>query len=56
MDVRFHRLAAQEYRFAFDWYRQRQGSVAGHFRDAVDNAIARILIDPDSYFEIVNGI
>jgi hypothetical protein len=56
MDVRFHRLAAQEYRFAFDWYRQRESSVAGRFRDAVDHAIARILRDPDSHFEIVNGI
>jgi plasmid stabilization system protein ParE len=56
MEVCFHRLAAQEYRFAFDWYRQRESSVARGFRDAVDHAIVRILKDPDSHLEIVNGI
>ncbi len=54
--VRFHRLAAQEYRFALDWYRKREASVAARFRDAVDAAVIRILNDPDSHFEIVDGI
>ena len=54
--IRFHRLAAQEYRFALDWYRKRETTVAGRFRDAVEAAIVRILNDPDSHFEIVDGI
>ena len=54
--LRFHRLAAQEYRFALDWYRKRDAAVAARFRDAVDAAANRILNDPDSHFEIVNGI
>ena len=54
--LRFHRLAAQEYRFALDWYRKRESSVARRFRDAVDGAVVRILNDPDSHFEIVDGI
>lgn len=54
--VRFHRLAAQEYRFALGWYRKREASVAGRFRDAVDAAIVRILNDPDSHFEMADGI
>ena len=54
--LRFHRLAAQEYRFALDWYRKRDAAVAARFRDAVDAAANRILNDPDSHFEIIDGI
>ena len=54
--LRFHRLAAQEYRFALDWYRKRDAAVAARFRDAVDAAANRILNDPDSHLEIIDGI
>ena len=47
--VRFHRLAAQEFRFARTWYRQRDSSVAARFRDAVDSATNRIAADADSH-------
>lgn len=51
-----HGFAAQEYRFALDWYRKRDAGVAARFRDAVDAAANRILNDPDSHSEIVDGI
>ena len=47
--VRLHRLAAQEYRFAKSWYRERDASVAGRFRDAVDSAMSRIAAAADSH-------
>ncbi|MCE5266332.1 MAG: type II toxin-antitoxin system RelE/ParE family toxin [Planctomycetaceae bacterium] len=40
--VVFHRLAAREYRFARDWYRQRSTEVAERFKEAVDRATDRI--------------
>ncbi len=46
--VRFHGLAAQEYRFAREWYRKRDASVAWRFREAVDSASNRIAADADS--------
>ena len=54
--VRLHRLAAQEYRFALDWYRKRDAAIAARFRDAVDAAMNRLLYDPDSHFQIVDDI
>lgn len=54
--VRFHRLAAREYRFAKAWYRERDASVAGRFRDAVDSAMNRIVADADSHPVLVDDI
>ena len=54
--VRFHRLAAQEYRSARKWYRERDASVAGRFRDAVDSATNRIAADADSHPVFVDDI
>ena len=54
--VRFHRLAAQEYRFAKSWYRERDASVAGRFRDAVDSAMSRIAAAADSHPVYVEDI
>ena len=54
--VRFHRLAAQEYRVASDWYRKRDASVADRFRNAVDFAINRLRSDPNSHEQIFDGI
>ena len=54
--VRFHRLAAQEYRSARKWYRERDASVAGRFRDAVDSATNRIAADADSHPVLADDI
>ena len=54
--VRFHRLATKEYRFARNWYRQRDASVAGRFQDAVDSAVNRIVAAPDSHPVLVDDI
>jgi plasmid stabilization system protein ParE len=44
----FHRLAAQEYRSAKQWYRQRSIEVASRFALAVDQSINRITADANS--------
>ena len=54
--VRFHRLAAQEYRFAKSWYRERDVLVAGRFRDAVDSAMNLIAADAESHPVLVDDI
>ena len=54
--VRFHRLAAEEYRSARDWYRQRDISVAGRFCAAVDSAVVRIIEDADSHPVLIDEI
>ena len=54
--VRFHRLAAEEYRSARNWYRQRDASVAGRFCVAVDSAVDRIMQDADSHPVLVDDI
>ena len=54
--VRFHRLAAREYRSAKSWYRERDTSVAGRFRDAVDSATDRIAADAESHPVLVDDI
>lgn len=54
--VRFHRLAAQEYRFARQWYRQRDASVAERFRVAVDSTANRIAQDAESFPILVDDI
>ncbi len=40
--VVFHRVAAQEYRSARDWYADRSPRTADNFRAAVDQAVGRI--------------
>jgi toxin ParE1/3/4 len=44
----FHHLAAQEYRSARDWYRERSEAVADRFCLAVDRAVSRIIAEGDS--------
>ncbi|MGW8256630.1 MAG: type II toxin-antitoxin system RelE/ParE family toxin [Thermoguttaceae bacterium] len=46
--VLFHRLAAQEYRLAREWYRARSVEVAQRFAMAVDRAVDRIAADADA--------
>lgn len=46
MEVLFHRLAAKEYLAARRWYARRSPATAVRFRDAVDEAIARITAEP----------
>ena len=45
MKVVFHRLAAQEYRCARDWYADRSAEAAENFCIAVDQAVLRISSD-----------
>jgi plasmid stabilization system protein ParE len=40
--VLFHRLAAREYRKAFNWYAERSEAAAERFRLAVKTAVDRI--------------
>lgn len=49
MEVRFHRLAAQEYRKARHWYDQRRPGLGAEFIAEVDRAIARIEAYPDRW-------
>ena len=53
--VRFHRLAAREYRSARDWYRKSSETVVSKFRDAVDKAIARIEKNADALPLLTTG-
>ncbi len=54
--VRFHRLAAREFRFARMWYGQRDNSVARRFRDAVDSATKRIAAEAESHPVLADDI
>jgi len=47
--VSFHRLAANELTLAFDWYAQRNRSVAERFQLAIDATVERIHCDPVSH-------
>jgi ParE toxin of type II toxin-antitoxin system, parDE len=49
MEVRFHRLAAQEYRNARSWYERRREGLGFDFRAEVDRAIARVTSQPDRW-------
>jgi plasmid stabilization system protein ParE len=46
MQVRFHRLAAQEYRQTRRWYERRREGLGFDFRDEMDRAIGRISAQP----------
>ncbi len=46
--IRFHRLAAREYRSARDWYWERSPTVAHRFIMAVDRAADRIVANAES--------
>lgn len=48
-DVAFHRLAAVELRTAYGWYSARNATIASQFLECIDQAIARVLSDPDSH-------
>ena len=54
--VSFHRLAAEEFRTARNWYRQRDISVAGRFCAPVDSAVNRIIEDAASHPVLVDEI
>jgi plasmid stabilization system protein ParE len=45
--VRFHRLAAQEYRLAFAWYTARSAWAARRFREELKRIIQQIAQNPD---------
>ena len=45
--VRFHRLAAAEYRAALAWYHVRSEKAAWDFRDEIRRAIQLLETDPD---------
>ena len=49
MELAFHRLAAVELRVAYGWYAARDEAVAGRFLQSIDQAIARVLADPESH-------
>jgi plasmid stabilization system protein ParE len=44
--VEFHRLAAEEYRRARNWYARGGQGLAERFRDAVDQVVQRIATTP----------
>ena len=48
IEVRFHRLAAREYRAARMWYSARSNPAATRFRLAVDDAVQRLTGSPDT--------
>ncbi len=49
MEVRFHRLAAREFREAQKWYESRQTGLSGDFVTEVDRALERITAHPDRW-------
>jgi len=46
VEIRFHRLAALEYRLAFNWYANRSPSAARRFRREIKRVIEQILHAP----------
>src|SRR6185503_18337739 len=48
-ELAFHRLAAAELRSAYAWYSARDEDTATRFRQSIDQAINRILADPESH-------
>ncbi|MGA2701644.1 MAG: type II toxin-antitoxin system RelE/ParE family toxin [Isosphaeraceae bacterium] len=49
MEVRFHRLAAREFREAQKWYESRRTGLSGDFVTEVDRALERITSHPDRW-------
>ena len=49
ISVHFHRLAAKELQLARAWYAARDSAVAVRFLQTIDQAVSRILADPDSH-------
>jgi toxin ParE1/3/4 len=45
----FHRLAEAELRRAHRWYFSRDRAIADRFLESIDDAISRILADPESH-------
>jgi len=46
MEVRFHRLAAQEYRDARRWYERRRAGLGAELKAEVDKAVERFAAEP----------
>lgn len=53
--IRFHRLAAREYRLARDWYWERSEEAARRFVFAIDRAADRIVADAES-LPVLTGV
>lgn len=49
MEVRFHRLAAQEFRHARKWYETRRTGLSDEFVAEVDRALERVTSHPDRW-------
>jgi toxin ParE1/3/4 len=49
IEVRFHRLAAQEYRQSRVWYERRREGLGLEFREEVDRAMERIVAHPERW-------
>ncbi len=49
MEVRFHRLAAREFREAQKWYESRRTGLSGDFVTEVDRALERITSHPERW-------
>jgi toxin ParE1/3/4 len=47
MEIRFHRLAAREFREARSWYERRRPGLGDRFRAEVDRAVEQIAAAPD---------
>lgn len=48
MEVRFHRLAAREYRDARAWYDRRRAGLGNDLEAEVERAVGRIITHPTS--------
>jgi toxin ParE1/3/4 len=46
IELKFHRLAAKEFREAIRWYAERSSTASARFELAVDDALLRIRRDP----------
>jgi plasmid stabilization system protein ParE len=49
MEVRFHRLAAQEYREARAWYEHRRSGLGDSFITEIDRAVAWVANQPERW-------
>lgn len=53
--VTFHHLAIQELRLARNWYRSRSAEASERFILQLDQALNRVLRDPESHLELGRG-
>ncbi len=47
--IEFHRLAEKDYDDAYNWYAERSEETALRFKDAVNEAVLRIVEGPESF-------